>query len=154
MADLFWRRIEGTERVNMPPTQQESGPLTLNRIRVETALSRFPIHRLARKGNVNIDIQRISASGEADFRWEVSYTAKYGQPGPLAYKVDTLIVNRRVDEARRPLPELIKLGSLTDICTEMGMGRQRGEPRSYPQSSASKCLRRDYRQDPVQNPHR
>jgi hypothetical protein len=105
----------------MPPITQESGPLTLNRIRVETALSRFPIHRLARKGNVNIDLQRITESGEADFKWEVSYTAKYGQPGPLAYKVDTLIVNRRVDEARRPLPELIKLGSLTDICTEMGM---------------------------------
>lgn len=100
---------------------QESGPLTLNRIRVETALSRFPIHRLARKGNVNIDLQRITESGEADFKWEVSYTARHGQPGPLAYKVDTLIVNRRIDEANRPLPELIKLGSLTDICTEMGM---------------------------------
>jgi len=105
----------------MQPSTDESGPLTLNRIRVETALSRFPIHRLARKGNVSIDLQRITENGEADFKWEVSYTAKYGQPGPLAYKIDTLIVNRRVDEARRPLPELIRLGSLTDICNEMGM---------------------------------
>ena len=105
----------------MQPIPKESGPLTLNRIRVETALSRFPIHRLARKGNITIDLQRITDSGEADFKWEVSYTAKYGQPGPLAYKVDTLIVNRRIDEASRPLPELIKLGSLTDICSEMGM---------------------------------
>ncbi len=116
----------------MPPVTVESGPLTLNRIRVETALSRFPIHRLARKGNVSIDLQRITDTGEADFKWEVSYTAKYGQPGPLAYKVDTLIVNRRVDEAKRPLPELIKLGSLTDICSEMGMvdsGENRGHIR-------------------------
>lgn len=105
----------------MPQITEESGPLTLNRIRVETALSRFPIHRLARKGSVSIDLQRITENGEADFKWEVSYTAKYGQPGPLAYKIDTLIVNRRVDEARRPLPELIRLGSLTDICSEMGM---------------------------------
>ena len=105
----------------MPQVTVEPGPLTLNRIRVETALSRFPIHRLARKGSVSIDLQRITETGEADFKWEVSYTAKYGQPGPLAYKVDTLIVNRRVDEARRPLPELIRLGSLTDICDEMGM---------------------------------
>ena len=105
----------------MPPITEESGPLTLNRIRVETALSRFPIHRLARKGSVSIDLQRITEDGEADFKWEVSYTAKHGQPGPLAYKVDTLIVNRRIDEANRPLPELIKLGSLTEICTEMGM---------------------------------
>ena len=114
----------------MPPTTEEAGPLTLNRIRVETALSRFPIHRLARKGNVSIDLQRITESGEADFKWEVSYTAKYGQPGPLAYKIDTLIVNRRIDEARRPLPELIRLGSLTDICNEMGMVDS-GENRSH-----------------------
>ena len=105
----------------MPPITEESRPLAFNRIRVETALSRFPIHRLARKGNISIDLQRITENGEADFEWEVSYTAKYGQPGPLAYKVDTLIVNRRLDEASRPLPELIKLGSLTDICTEMRM---------------------------------
>jgi len=114
----------------MPPTTEESGPLTLNRIRVETALSRFPIHRLARKGNVSIDLQRITENGEADFKWEVSYTAKYGQPGPLAYKIDTLIVNRRIDEARRPLPELIRLGSLTDMCGEMGMVDS-GENRSH-----------------------
>src|SRR4051794_36570157 len=102
-------------------TPPETAPLTINRIRVETALSRFPIHRLARKGNVSIDLQRLTESGEADFKWEVSYNAKYGQPGPLAYKVDTLIVNRRIDETGRPLPELIKLGSLTDICNELGM---------------------------------
>lgn len=101
----------------LPPT----APLTINRIRVETALSRFPIHRLARKGHVSIDLQRLTESGEADFKWEVSYNAKYGQPGPLAYKVDTLIVNRRIDEAGRPLPELIKLKSLTEICQELGL---------------------------------
>ena len=128
---VFWTNINKQIPI-MPPATVETGPLTLNRIRVETALSRFPIHRLARKGNVSIDLQRITETGEADFKWEVSYTAKYGQPGPLAYKVDTLIVNRRVDEAKRPLPELIKLGSLTDICEEMGMvdsGENRGHIR-------------------------
>jgi hypothetical protein len=92
----------------------------LNRIRVETALSRFPIHRLAKQGNAPIDLLRINDTGEADFKWEVSYNSKHGQPGPLAYKVDTLIVNRRIDEARRPLPEILKLGSLREICRELG----------------------------------
>ena len=96
--------------------------IPLNRIRVETALSRFPIHRLAKRGNISIDLQRLSESGEADFKWEVTYNVKHGQPGPLAYKVDTLIVNRRIDEARRPLPEIIKLGSLSAMCAELGLG--------------------------------
>src|SRR5215471_9891423 len=92
----------------------------LNRIRVETALSRFPIHRLAKKGSVTIDLQRFTDGGEADFKWEVTYNSKHGQPGPLAYKVDTVIVNRRIDELGRPLPELIKIGSLSDICRALG----------------------------------
>ncbi len=87
----------------------------LNRIRVETALSRYPIHRLAKKGNVAIDLD-----GENDVKWEVTYNNKYGQPGPLAYKLDTLIVNQRIDEMGRPLPELIRIGSLSDICRALG----------------------------------
>src|SRR4051794_1590844 len=93
----------------------------LNRIRVETALSRFPVHRLAKKGTISIDLRRSTDGLEADFRWKVSYNTDFGQPGPLAYKVDTLIVNRRIDEAGRPLPEIIKLGSLTGICSELGI---------------------------------
>jgi hypothetical protein len=27
-------------------------------------------------------------------RWEVDYSKKHGQPGPLGYKLDTLIINR------------------------------------------------------------
>src|SRR3954454_17191713 len=86
----------------------------LNRIRVETALSRFPIHRLAKKGNITIDL-----GDGTDFQWKVTYNSEYGQPGPHAYKVDTLIVNRRIDEAPRPLPEVIRLGSLREICRDI-----------------------------------
>ncbi len=92
----------------------------LNRIRVETALSRFPIHRLAKQGKVSIDLKRLSDAGQADFHWKVSHNIDFGQPGPLAYKVDTLIVNRRIDGYQRPLPELIKLGALREICRELG----------------------------------
>ena len=101
----------------------------LNRIRVETALSRFPIHRLAKKETVAIDLQHVGANGEPDCRWEVTYNQKHGQPGPLAYKVDTLIVNRRIDEAGRPLPGAVKLGSLTDLCSSLGIADS-GENRS------------------------
>lgn len=91
-----------------------------NRIRVETAFSRFPIHCLSKRGGTPIDLHRIGDDGVADFRWEVTYTAKYGQPGPLAYKVDTLVVNRLLDQIGRPLPELIRIGSLSDVCRSLG----------------------------------
>jgi hypothetical protein len=93
----------------------------LNRIRVETAFSRFPVHCLAKKGTVAIDLQHSNDGSQAPTLWKVSYNSEYGQPGPLAYKIDTLIVNRRIDEAPRPLPEIIKLGSLREICRDLGI---------------------------------
>jgi hypothetical protein len=100
-----------------PPITQQAVP---NRIRVETALSRFPIHCLSKKGAVTIDLQRINEAGEADFKWEVTYNSKHGQPGPLAYKVDTLVVNRLLDQLGRPLPELVRIGSLSEVCRSLG----------------------------------
>jgi hypothetical protein len=92
-----------------------------NPIRVETALSRYPVHRLAKHGEISIDIREKTDNGEITIRWEVTYNSKYGQPGPLAYKIDTLIINRRIEEASRPIPRLIRLGSLHDICRELGI---------------------------------
>ena len=95
--------------------------LPLNTIRTETVLSRFPIHRLAKRGEISIEIKEVLPTGEVKTKWEVDYPKKLGQPGPCAYKVDTLIINRRIDEAGRPLPKIIKLGSLHDICRELGL---------------------------------
>ena len=93
-----------------------------NTIRIETALSRFPVHKLARKrGGITIDIRETTPTGEIKTRWEVTYNSKYGQPGALAYKVDTLIINRRIDDERPSIPKVIKLGSLREICQELGM---------------------------------
>jgi hypothetical protein len=93
----------------------------LNTIRTETVLSRFPVHNLAKKGKVDIRIVRHTGSGAVQLKWEVSFSDRYGQPRQLAYKLDTLIVNRRLDEEGRPLPALIRIGSLREICKQLGM---------------------------------
>ena len=94
----------------------------LNIIRNETVLSRLPIHRLSKTGSVDINIERKDANGEVQFRWQIESRNKYGDPGPLAYKLDTIVVNRRIDELGRPLPEYVRLGSLRDIGKELGLG--------------------------------
>jgi hypothetical protein len=86
-------------------------------LRTETALSRFPLHRIAKKsGDIAIEIHNQAAA----VQWSVSHNTKYGQPGPLAYRIDTLLVNRRIEEAGKPVPRLIKLGSLPEIARELG----------------------------------
>lgn len=104
----------------------------VNPIRVETVLSRFPVHRLSKKGSIQIEINERGEAGELVTKWEVSHNTKYGQPGALAYKVDTLIVNRRIDESPRPVPEILKLGSLKEIGDELGLadsGKNRNDIR-------------------------
>lgn len=93
-------------------------------IRTETALSRFPVHRLSKKGSISISIKVAKPNGELKTQWKVSYNSEYGQPSPLAYKLDTLIVNRRIEEEGKPLPRLIRLGSLTEIAHLMGTGEK------------------------------
>lgn len=97
----------------------EIEPPTLSPIRVETALSRYPVHRLAKHGDIAIDIVERRINGEMSVRWEVTYNSKYGQPGPLAYKLDTLLINRRIEEAKRPVPKTLRLGSFREINTEL-----------------------------------
>ena len=98
----------------------ELAPLDV--IRVETGLSRYPIHRLAKQGRIAIELRETTEEGETALWWEVSHNSRYGQPGPLAYKLDTLVVNRRIEAAGRPIPRYIRLGSLKEIARELGLG--------------------------------
>ena len=94
----------------------------LNPIRVETALSRYPIHRLAKKGEIRIELHEEGERGETTLQWRVTYNSGFGQPGPLAYKLDTLIINRKIEEARRPIPRIICLGSLKEMAERLELG--------------------------------
>jgi hypothetical protein len=40
----------------------------------------------------------------------------------LAYKLDTLLINRHLDALKRPLPTMIRLGSFRQICDDLGLG--------------------------------
>jgi hypothetical protein len=95
--------------------------LPLNAIRTETVLSRFPIHNLAKKGRIDIQIKHQNEAGHLELLWEVSSSDRYGQARQLAYKLDTLIINRRMEGAGRPLPRIIRLGTLQEICNELGL---------------------------------
>jgi hypothetical protein len=105
--------------MELEPQDGDLYPLTP--IRVETAFSRYPVHQLAKKARIQIEIEERDETGELRAQWEVSYNTRFGQPGQLAYKVDTIVVNRRIDEAGRPLPKVIRLGSLRDICRELNV---------------------------------
>ena len=93
----------------------------LSVIRTETVLSRLPIHNLSKKGSVRIRITRKNENGEIDLQWLVSPNADYGDPRQLAYKLDTIVINQKIDEIGKPLPKVIRLGSLRQICSDLGL---------------------------------
>jgi len=94
----------------------------LRKIRIETVLSKFPIHTLSKTGKVDICITDSDEHGQRKLLWKVTPNPAYGEPRALAYKLDTLVINRTLDEIGRPFPELIRLGSLRDIAKVLGLG--------------------------------
>jgi hypothetical protein len=105
------------------PTDDARALTPLDIIRTETVLSRLPIHNLSKKGSsISISIIKKNAKGELDLLWKVSPSRDHGEPGQLAYKLDTIIIDRAIEEAGKPLPERIRLGSLREIARELGLG--------------------------------
>jgi hypothetical protein len=102
----------------------------LSVLRTETVLSRFPIHNLSKRGRVTIHIVQTNAQGEVDLRWAVSYNDLYGPPGPLAYKLDTIVLNQIFDALPRPIPRVIKVGSLRQTCYRLDFAAS-GQQQAY-----------------------
>src|SRR5215831_20705068 len=112
------------ETIKVTPGQIEQAIaelIPLHVIRTETELSKYPIHNLAKKGTISINISRRNERGETTLHWEVSPNPKYGEPRQLAYKLDTIVINHRIDEVGKPLPKLIRLGSLRDIAATLNL---------------------------------
>jgi hypothetical protein len=83
--------------------------------RVEAVLSKLPIHIL----NDDEPIESISIK-KPGLSWEVS-PGRWGMPGSLAYKIDSIFISHAIDENRPVIPKVIKLGSSREILRELGM---------------------------------
>ena len=125
-------------RPSAPPIRLPRTPLRI--LRTETVLSRFPIHNLTTHGRVSIHLRRTNAQGDLDYLWDVSTSTHYGPPGPLAYKLDTLVINRLLDALPRPVPRVLKVGSLRQVAPQLGLntsGRQQEHLKSAFHQNAS-----------------
>lgn len=90
-------------------------------LRTDTVFAKLPIHTLTKSAPIRIHIHQAAAQGVQELDWCVSPSTVYGPPQLMAYKLDTLVVNRHLDALKRPLPPLIPLGSLRQICQELGL---------------------------------
>ena len=89
---------------------QETQTAEIIPIRTETVLCQYPIHKLSKnKKPVQIKLAEKDGRGKRETIWEVTANAKYGHPGELAYRIDTLVINRLVDELYPDVPEVIKI---------------------------------------------
>lgn len=106
--------------IEIEPPEPHAGVTIPAIIRNETVLSRLPIHTLSKRGYEPINLKDEQLSNVTVEQWDISYSSSYGPPRQLGLKLDKLIINRRVDEARpRGIPKIIRLGSLREICSEL-----------------------------------
>jgi hypothetical protein len=101
----------------------EAAEQSLEIIRTDTVISKLPAHNLFSQGgaNIQININKQDSEGQTRLSWRVSFNPDFGEAGQLAYRIETLIINRRLDEVGRPVPAMIRLGSLNEICEELGI---------------------------------
>src|SRR5499427_3009448 len=127
-----------TSTVPQAARQPNRAPLSI--LRTETVLSRFPIHNLTQGREVTIHMMQTNAQGTLELRWEVSYNQRYGPPGPLAYKLDTIVINQMLDALPRPLPNVLRVDSLRQIGILLDLndsGRQQAHLKSAFHQNAS-----------------
>jgi hypothetical protein len=98
---------------------------TLTILRTDTVFAKLPIHTLTKSAPIAICINQSNPQGVQELHWSVSPSAAYGAPQLLAYKLDTLVINRHLDALKRPLPSLICLGSLRQIYQDLGQSRDK-----------------------------
>lgn len=101
--------------------EQLSDLSPLEVIRTETILSKLPVHNLSKREKFDIEIIQQNDAGEIELQWIVQPNATVGEARQLAYKIDTLVINRRIDEEGRPIPKILRLGSLRQICEQLGL---------------------------------
>lgn len=83
----------------------------------QRALVRCPIWRLSKHIVKRGPQQREPEDTEPE--WDVIPDSVHGQPGPLAYQLDTLVIRRYI-HASRVLPRpWLRLGSLRSICDQL-----------------------------------
>lgn len=123
-------RLNESGNTTSSTSESYANLIPLEVIRTENVISKFPVHNLAKTGRVNIHIMRKREDGEVEFHWEVTYNEKYGEAKQLAYQIDTLIIAKRIYdlfESGQAIPQIIPIGSLYQICQELGMNPQSGK---------------------------
>src|SRR5215510_853697 len=112
----------------MPDQNSKSGILNsetlseqFSAIRVESVMAKLPLHTLSTQGQMQVRIEKRNQDGELSLQWQVSPSSQFGEPRHLAYRLDTLIINKRIDEAGPPTPKVIRLGTFRSICRELGL---------------------------------
>lgn len=96
-------------------------PAEFSAIWVESVMAKLPLHTLSTHGQMQVRIEKRNEGGEISLLWQVSPSSQFGEPRHLAYRLDTLMINKRIDEAGPPTPKVIRLGSLRSICRELGL---------------------------------
>ncbi|HKX26904.1 MAG TPA: hypothetical protein VJ302_04345 [Blastocatellia bacterium] len=104
-----------------PALTSEGLPEEFSAIWVESVMTKLPLHTLSTQGQMQVRIEKRDEGGEVTLLWQVSPSQQFGEPRHLAYRLDTLVINKRIDEAGPPTPKVIRLGSLRSICRELGL---------------------------------
>jgi hypothetical protein len=102
----------------------------------------MPVHKLAKSGAAEIRVmRRPPGGGQVSRYWKVEPNPAVGHPGPLAYRLDTWVIKRRLDQMPRPIPRLVRIGDLRQIARDLDCGGDTNSVKRAFEQNASAFIR-------------
>jgi hypothetical protein len=102
----------------------------------------MPVHQLSKRGAEEIRIiRRAAKGGQVSVYWKVEPNKAVGHPGQLAYRLDTWVIKRRLDQLPKPIPRLIRVGDLRQIARELDHGGDTNTVKRAFEQNASAFIR-------------
>jgi hypothetical protein len=123
MGNKVSKRVStGRERA----TKGEVIPVQFIRV-AETTIRKYPMHMLQGKWSnaKEIEVSDRDPHGNELVRYHAWFTAPEGVPGPLAYRVERLVIDRAIEQQTvgGDPPTFVRLGTLPEICDALGLCR-------------------------------
>lgn len=94
-------------------------------MRSEFNFLRYPFfdisHKTSTRKKLEIREKVTTEEGTLETFWRVSRNVENNFPASFARRIHTEVVERAINELKKPIPRIIKLGSLRDICQKLSI---------------------------------
>lgn len=114
-------QVENTKTIK----EVESEVSLLPVLRAEFNFLKYPFfdlsHKTSKRNQIEVREIVTTEEGKLNTLWKVTRGLEQNFPSSFARKVHIEVVERTINELRKPIPQLVRLGCMSDICRKLSI---------------------------------